>query len=729
MDSQTKRTLLAAVLMVGIMLGWFKLQAYLYPIPPSNPAASQPVAQSSQPSTTGNAVGPSTTGPAITQNQTGNGATSNALVAIPATPVEPITIGNDAQDKPDGSFKNPYEFAATISPRGAAIERLNLSRHRNHVAAHPKQPDHDPYHLLTPLKDPVKGLDRLSFASRTIKIDNDTISLDDLIWSAREVKAADSEAVELQTTLQRDGVDFMRIVKSFRATEHDPHLALTIKIENLSSQPHQIILTESGPCGITRDDARVATYGHVVAALIDPEKKISVGAHPLRTDVHKLPDRELVLREDENKHTLWAALSNKYFTSIVAPKLKGNEWYPTELAQVVAEAPNPEAEADDLTFRYVLTPGRVEPKATTVFNIDVYCGPKSKPNLEKIPLAVQRDYYAVITRPDVSYCTFDALGRAMHWLVTHIYNVVGNYGIAIICLVIVVKTILHPLSKRGQLVMTRTQRGMARLKPKLDALNEQYKGDKQKLSAETFKLYREEGVSPAGPMLGCLPMFIQIPIWGALWSMLNTNVDIRHQPFMLWMRDLTSPDALISLPPSMHFHVPLLSGMMGGPITAFNILPVVMVITMYAQQKIMQKLTQPENKPAPKLDAQGRPIPDPMEQQQKMMPYMMGFMGLLFYNSPSGLNLYIWVNSLLGVVEQFQIRRVIKHMEERGELVEKKPPSDGGPGNRTLSASPSGPPKSGWLANLQKKVEAMQQQAQAQRDRAESGRGKKKPKH
>jgi len=712
--------------MVGIVLAWFKLQAYLYPIPPSNPSASQPVAQTNPPGPTNNTVASTSSAP-TTPSPSGT-TPGDGLIAIPATPVDPIAIGNDAQSRPDGSFTNPYEFAATISPRGAAVERLNLSRHRNHVAENPRNPDHDPYRLLAPLADKTRGTNRFSFASRSIKMDNETVSLEDVIWKARPVNAAGSEAVELETTIQRGGANLLRIVKTFRVTEKDPHLFLTISIENLTSQPHQIILTESGPCGITRDDPRMP-YGHVVAALIDESKQISMGEHPARADVFKAPDRELVLREGEGKHTLWAALSNKYFTSIVAPRLREGEWYPTELAQVAAEAPDPNADADDLTMRYVLNPGQVAANATVVFNMDVYCGPKSKPQMAKLPLAVERDYYAVVSRPDVSYCTFDLLGRAMHWLVTKIHSVVGNYGLAIICLVIVVKTILHPLSKRGQLVMTRTQRGMARLKPKLDALNEQFKGDKQKLSAETFKLYREEGVSPAGPLMGCLPMFIQIPIWAALWSMLNTNVDIRHQPFMLWMKDLTSPDALISLPPSWHFSIPLLGSMMGGPITAFNILPIVMVATMYAQQKIMQKLTQPEHKPAPKLDAQGRPIPDPMEQQQKMMPYMMGFMGFLFYNSPSGLNLYIWVNSLLGVVEQFQIRRVIKRMEAAGQLVDKKPPADGGPGSGLMPRSTGGSSRPGWFANLQKKVEAMQQQAEAQRDRTESGRGKKKSKY
>src|SRR6185369_8512400 len=102
---------------------------------------------------------------------------------ISAAPVEPITIGNDAQNNPRSNFVNPFECAATISPRGAAVDHLNLSRHRNHVAKDPKNPDHDPYKLLNPVKDAIRGENRLSFASRSIKIDNETVSLEDVVWT------------------------------------------------------------------------------------------------------------------------------------------------------------------------------------------------------------------------------------------------------------------------------------------------------------------------------------------------------------------------------------------------------------------------------------------------------------------------------------------------------------------------------------------------------------------
>jgi YidC/Oxa1 family membrane protein insertase len=294
----------------------------------------------------------------------------------------------------------------------------------------------------------------------------------------------------------------------------------------------------------------------------------------------------------------------------------------------------------------------------------------------------------------------------MLWLLTAIYRVVRNYGIAIIVLVIIVKLILHPISKRGQLSMMKMQKSMAQVKPKLDLLQQQYRNDKQKLQEETLKLYREEGINPAGNLAGCLPLFLQMPIWVALWSTLNTNADMRHQPFFWWIRDLASPDALIPLSPDWHFTVPVIGkALMGGPITALNVLPILMIVTMYLQQKFTQKLTRPDGPaPAPKLDAEGRPLPDPMAQQQKMMPYMMAFMGLLFYNFPSGLNLYVFSNSLLGMLEQYQIRKHLKKLESRGELPGGGS-GDGRGGGSSDGSAGGAPPKPSIWQKLEKKAE------------------------
>jgi YidC/Oxa1 family membrane protein insertase len=182
-----------------------------------------------------------------------------------------------------------------------------------------------------------------------------------------------------------------------------------------------------------------------------------------------------------------------------------------------------------------------------------------------------------------------------------------------------------------------------------------------------------------------------MPVWIALWTTLNTNVDMRHQPFFWWITDLSSQDALI--PFSGEYNIPLISMMM-GPITAFNLLPIIMTVTMYAQQKLTQKLTKPVTPAAPKTDKDGKPLPDQMAQQQKMMSFMMIFFGFIFYNFPSGLNLYILTSNLLGMIEQFHIKKHIREKDERGEFDAKKKDK---PGRKTLFAR--------TIDTLQKKAE------------------------
>jgi YidC/Oxa1 family membrane protein insertase len=348
--------------------------------------------------------------------------------------------------------------------------------------------------------------------------------------------------------------------------------------------------------------------------------------------------------------------------------------------------------------------------------IDVYCGPKSESLFEQLAAqdpVVKARHYAVIRASDARWCTFQWLTDAMLWLLTFIHGIVGNYGIAIIILVIIVRLILHPVTKRGQVSMMKMQKAQASIKPKLDALQEKYKNDKQKLQEEQMKLYREEGINPMGSILGCLPMGLQMPIWIALWTTLNTNVDMRHMPFFWWIHDLSSPDALI--PFGTSYDVPLIGTLM-GPISAFNLLPIIMTITMYAQQKLMQKFTKPVTPAQPKLDKDGNPIADPQAQMQKMMGFMMVFFGFIFYNFPSGLNLYILTSNLLGMAEQYHIKKQIREQDEKGGFEPKKKPSDTG-GKPSLLAR--------YYAALAKKAEEARLEQSGKSHQRTAKRGKR----
>jgi YidC/Oxa1 family membrane protein insertase len=193
--------------------------------------------------------------------------------------------------------------------------------------------------------------------------------------------------------------------------------------------------------------------------------------------------------------------------------------------------------------------------------------------------------------------------------------------VAIIVLTIIIKVILFPLTRKGQISMYHLQK----LTPRIKALQEQYKNDKQKLAVEQMKLWKEYGVNP---LSGCLPMFFQIPVFFGLYWALALAIELRQAPFMLWITDLSQPDQLFKLP---------------GPVlgaTHLHLLPLLMTASW-----LVQSLTQPKS-------------PDPQtRQQQKIMAFMPLIFLFFFYNVPSGLTLYWFTSTLLGIVEQQLIKK------------------------------------------------------------------------
>jgi len=235
---------------------------------------------------------------------------------------------------------------------------------------------------------------------------------------------------------------------------------------------------------------------------------------------------------------------------------------------------------------------------------------------------------------------------------------------------------------------------MASLQPKINAVKEKYGNDRQAMNQAMMEVYREAGVNPAGSVLTCIPMALQLPIWAALWAALNSTVEMRHAPLDgWWIKDLTQPDALIPLGTAIH--VPLLSFILGGPITAINLLPILLAISQLLQAKYMPRSTAPSTPDKP----------DQMEQQRKMMMFMSVFFFFMFYNMPSGLNLYIMTSNVAGIFEQWRIRQHIAEEEKRGKF-----------------AAAAAPKPKGWL---HRKWEELQKEADQAR-RVHSDRTKKR---
>jgi len=229
------------------------------------------------------------------------------------------------------------------------------------------------------------------------------------------------------------------------------------------------------------------------------------------------------------------------------------------------------------------------------------------------------------------------------WLMDWLNSFLHNYGIVIIILVFVVRLILHPLTKKGQVSMGK----MGKLAPKVELLKKKYADDKGELNKQIMALYKEQGASP---FTGMLPMFIQMPIWIALYSAINASISLRGAAFLpVWITNLSAPDALFRF-------LPVTIPLIGWKISSFNLLPILMGIAFYLQQKLTP--AQPAASTNPQL-----------AQQQKMMMIMIPIMfPLMLYTAPSGLNLYIMASTFAGAVEQYFIK---KHIREKDQAEEK----------------------------------------------------------
>ena len=209
--------------------------------------------------------------------------------------------------------------------------------------------------------------------------------------------------------------------------------------------------------------------------------------------------------------------------------------------------------------------------------------------------------------------------KPLFYLLNWLFQLVGNFGVAIILMTFVVRGIMFPIAQKQFKSMAQ----MRAVQPKMKAIQEKHKEDKQQQQQEIMKLYKDEKVNP---LAGCLPIFLQIPIFFALYKVLMLSIEMRHQPFILWIKDLSAPDPLtpVNLFGLLPFDPPTF--------LAVGILPILMGITMHFQFKL---------NPAPM---------DPMQKQIfSIMPWILVFIMAPF---AAGLQLYWTVSNILTIAQQ-----------------------------------------------------------------------------
>ncbi len=240
---------------------------------------------------------------------------------------------------------------------------------------------------------------------------------------------------------------------------------------------------------------------------------------------------------------------------------------------------------------------KIRPGEKISWGQEAFAGPKELDTLQALGNDLDQN---------VDFGWFGAIARPMLWVLMQNYSYTGNFGLAIILLTLLVKLITFPLTQKSYVSMQQ----MKTIAPELKALQKKYAHDRQLQGQKQMELYREKGINP---MAGCLPMFIQMPIWIALYRTLWGSVELYQQPFFGWLTDLTMPDPLY-------------------------VLPIAMGVTMAIQTAFQPA---PEDQPQMKYIMWGMPI----------------FLTVIMISLPAGLSLYMLTNNLLTIVQQYYIKR------------------------------------------------------------------------
>jgi YidC/Oxa1 family membrane protein insertase len=542
--------------------------------------------------------------------------------------------------------KSSFKFKLELTSKGAAINKAALSEFNDRDYKNPR-----PLVILSPVKLPDDS-EVLSMANKEFVFVQQQLllPLDKLHWQTFDVETLQdgSQTARFEATIKEDsGSPVIKLIKTYKVIPDSFLLDCELTIENLTSTEQKVRFNLTGPVGIgqediSRDDKKVVagfrdSHDQIVTARLDA-KKLS--------KAKSFDDRRLT-RAGAN--FLWTAAVNKYFAAILVPVPDNGKNFCDWVTDKAGRFYNPDDQLDTgdetvgvelkIASSQLAAVGQAD--STKTYNFQLYLGPKDKSLFDKNELYSKLGFFQTI---DFMSCCCPAniispLAFGILAIMKWMYGFIGNYGVVIIILVFLMRLAMHPITKKSQVSMNK----MSTLAPKAEEIKKKYANDKAELNKQLMALYKEHGASP---IMGMLPMFVQMPIWIALWSAVYTSIDLRGAAFLpFWITDLSAPDALVRF---STVTVPLL----GWKVDAFNLLPILMGVAFYLQQKLTPQQAAASANPQ-------------VAQQQKMMMIMMPLLfPLMLYTAPSGVNLYIMASTFAGVIEQYVIKKHIREKEE-----------------------------------------------------------------
>jgi len=579
------------------------------------------------------------------ENSAGN---KQAELKLPAFPRRKITLG---ESNPESKHFITVEF----SSRGAVLSALWLNDKR-YPALHDRK---QPLQLL----GEVPGSSRLTFDMRVKTVDQQLsklergLNLELVDWEVDETSLSPS-----RVTFRYPSPDGrLELLKTYELLEGDPSrkdsdpngycLNASLQFRNLSDRDIDLEYELQGPVGIPLENAENTRRYLAIQAGFLKDGEVT---HK------KVAGKEVAEQVEENKPEpfqspiKYVGVDGQYFAALLIPEedQDKNNWLSAIQPLLLKE--HKDAQKGLISIELQSNPISIAAGESQTETYKMFAGPKRD--------ALLRPFEA---DGIVEYGWFGSISKIMLAVMMFFHTTLAApYGLAIIMLTVLVRGLMFPISRKH----AKSAKKMKDMQPKFEAIKKKYADpkDKEKLAKAQMELMKESGF-----FSGCLPMLLQLPIFIGLYQALYTSVDLRMAPF-LWIDNLAAPDHLLHLP----FTIPWLGEYL-------NLLPLITVGLFVVQQKLFA--------PPPANEEQAM--------QQKMMGYMMIFIGFMFYRVPAGLCVYFIASSMWAIAER-------KMLDVKGPSSDSdKPDSEPPPAvKENKKPEPQPPKEAGWL---QKKIEAL----------------------
>ncbi|MBC8202613.1 MAG: YidC/Oxa1 family insertase periplasmic-domain containing protein [Planctomycetes bacterium] len=683
MTKQAKRRLIPFIVLVAAA---GVLAAVIFGPNKTKPASSENAAPAAE-------VTPETKKPVQDENTTVSAETTPVYKPIveeqmPAAPVAGklslLLYKDDATPAPLGTLTDPAtaKMEVEFTRAGAGIHSIRFSdifetvdgklawnKYRSGVG---EQPPIDDLYLLSTTHElsynteqGVQTADISVLGASQITINGELLHLTSpTVWNVTGTGSFEATVVD-------ESANAVAKVTRVWTLDESYGLHLNQRVQNLSSSKLDVEWLQYGPPSLRVDrsrymDRRRFRFGWELSDEYDPNQAAPIQSSDFLyeyADAAKVGSEPLWPTTETTEDGLklsWFASTNRYFAIAVFPNISddgdGSRLLKSTVQVITAQTVGVDEQEFILTALWAPKTS-IAPNTTLDLTMGVYAGPLKRSILDN-----NQPYVSLSMRGMVLYqmssmcaiCTFQWLADFLAMVLTTLdQHVVFDWGLAIVLLVLIVRTLLHPITKKSQINMQRFGKVMQKLKPEIDKLKSKYPNDPKKVQSEQMALMQKHGVNPF-QMLGCLPMFLQMPIWVALYALLYFMFDIRQEPAFFGVFQMFGEwSFLADLSASDHFF-----GAFEEPkqflmwnMTGINLLPILMGVIFFIQQKYMSPQT-------------GSAMTPEQQSQQKIMRIMMVVLfPVMLYSAPSGLTLYILTSSTVGILESRHIRKHVDQMD------------------------------------------------------------------